>query len=500
MRHKFCFRYVRHGVSAKKASDMSRIGRIPLPLVAVQLPLIAISLLLSTPSYGQSWSSVLSSSRAADWSKAGLPSTLPDGETTPNPWTPPTRTQCTTSQCNAVSGGSVSTSSINAALASAPSGSYVLIPAGNFSLSGTISLVSNVTLRGSGAQATKLTGVNISTSGPSGQGSWSGGSLLSGAITRGATSVTIASGQTVPSAGRMAALSQCMAGFSAPNANYTHYAGGWVANCTGTISDPKGPWVCGGYSQCNRNGDRTGANPHFQGQIFWIPAGGVSGNTVTLDSPILSPLWSTGNSASLMWMNSAGTTGAGMEGFTSTGWIEMDGCYGCWMKGLRIIFTDSGPQLTSFVTRSLIANNYFASNSSSLHTIQMGAENDPTTYDSNVLMLNNIFVGGYIEQNGGNAGLVMAYNFFAETPKGSTGGDTYAGDFPHNPGGQHFMLREGNQSAMSWDDDTWTAHNFDTWFRNYAAGYDFVGGGTISQSYRRRRIFTLRQCHRKCNR
>ena len=41
-----------------------------------------------------SWSSILSPSRAINWGNAGLPATFPDGETTPNPWTPPTRTQC----------------------------------------------------------------------------------------------------------------------------------------------------------------------------------------------------------------------------------------------------------------------------------------------------------------------------------------------------------------------------------------------------------------------
>lgn len=444
------------------------------------MKLIACMLLCGVGLFSQPWSSILSSSRATDWSNAGLPATLPSGETTPNPWTPPTRTQCTTSQCNTVLGGTVTVSSINSAITSASAGTYVLIPSGTFSLSGTINMKSNVTLRGSGAQSTKISGATISTGSANGQGAWGGASLLSGSITKSATSVTIASGQTVPSAGRMAALSQCMAGMSAADANFTHYSGGdWVTNCNGTVADPSGPWVCGGFAQCNRNGNRGETNPHFQGEVFWIPSGGISGNTVTFDSPVHSPLWSTANSASLMWMDSPGTTGAGLEDFTSVGWIPLNGCYGCWMIGLRIIFTDSGPQLTSFVSRSLIANNYFAANSSDLHTIQLGAENDTTEYDSNVLILNNIFVGGYLEQNGGNSGLVMAYNFFGETPKNSTGGDSYAGDFPHNPGGQIFMLREGNQSAMSWDDDTWTAHNFSTWFRNWASGYDFISGGTI---------------------
>lgn len=444
-----------------------------------QLLLLLISLMLTLPSYGQPWSSILSSSRAIDWSKSGLPATLPGGETTPNPWTPPTRTQCVTSQCNAVSAGTVTVTSINSAISSAPAGTYVLIPVGTFSLSGTISLKSNVTLRGSGAQATKLTGSVSIRTGSSGQGAWGDASLLSGTVAKGATSVTIASGQAVPSAGRMAALTQCMTGFSAANAYFTRYSGGaWVTSCTGTISDPAGPWVCGGFAQCDRNGARGVTNPHFLGEIFWIPSGGVSGTTVSFTAPIKSPLWSTARTASLMWMNSPGTTGAGLENFTYVGWIKMEGCYGCWMQGLRIIFSDSNPQLTSWAANVLISNSYFAANGGGLHTIAMGYENDPTVYDTNVLLLNNIFVGCYLQQNGGNIGLVQAYNYFGETPKNSSGGDSYAGDFPHNPGGQMFMLREGNQITMSWDDDTWSTHNFNTWFRNWASGFDFVSGGT----------------------
>src|ERR1700733_8139664 len=99
-------------------------------------PLISMFFLFSTFSYGQAWSGILAPSRAVDWSKAGLPATLPDGETTPNPWTPPTRTQCSTSQCNTVSAGSVTAATINAAVSSAPAGTYVLIPSGNFAVGG----------------------------------------------------------------------------------------------------------------------------------------------------------------------------------------------------------------------------------------------------------------------------------------------------------------------------------------------------------------------------
>lgn len=423
------------------------------------------------PLRAASWSGILAPSRAIDWSNSGLPATLPNGETTPNPWTPPTRTQCVTSACNTVSGGNVTATTINAAIASAPPSTYVLIPPGTFNLNGDVDITKNyVTLRGSGAQATKLTGGSVRISGPA--GAWGNAGLLSGAIAKGAASVTIANGQSVPTGGRMAALAQCMSGFSAADARYTLYGGsGWVTSCTGTLSDPLGPWDCGGYAQCNRNGDRGETNPHFHGQVMWVS--NVVNNTVNFSLPIDSPLWSTNRSASLVWMNSPGVVGSGIEDMTLTNWVSLNGCYASWMKGLRVVFTNSAPTLTSFTSHVLIANNYFAGNSSGFHTISMGFENDPTQYDSDTLLLNNIFIATYIETNGGNSGYVQAYNYFA----GGDGG--YTGDFPHNPGGQVYMLREGNQLTMSWDDDTWTAHNFSTWFRNWASGYDALSNNTL---------------------
>jgi hypothetical protein len=440
-------------------------------------PLISILLLLPALSHGQSWSGILASSRAIDWSQSGLPATLPDGETTTNPWTPPTRSQCVTSQCNTVSGGSVTATTINAAISSAPGGTYVLIPAGTFAVGGTINMASNVTLRGSGAAATQLTGDTINW-GASGQGAWASGSLLTGTITNGTTSVTIATGQTVPTAGRMVALSQCMTNFSATDANYTHYSGGWVTSCTGTVVDPSGPWVCGGFSNCDRNGARGETNPHFQGQLFWIPTGGINGNTVNFSNPIDSPLWSTGNSASLMSMNGS-IVGAGLEDLTSVNWVGLTGCYACWMKGLRVIYPGGGPNLTQFVSHSLVANNYFVANNAigSLNGIEMGGENDPTIYDSDMLVINNIFYNVYMEEDGGNNALVLAYNYFAATEEGGT---DYSGEFPHNPGGQMFILREGNQSSMDWDDATWSARSFDTWFRNWDSCYDAASNTTVA--------------------
>ncbi len=82
---------------------------------------IQFALLLLLPVIAQAqdkWSGVISTSRAIDWTGAGLTATLPDGETAPNPWTPPPRsTICTltTSFAGMSSSSSFADSTVNAA-------------------------------------------------------------------------------------------------------------------------------------------------------------------------------------------------------------------------------------------------------------------------------------------------------------------------------------------------------------------------------------------------
>ncbi len=351
------------------------------------LPYLAMLLMFSALSYGQAWSGILSPSRGIDWSQAGLPASFPDGETTPNPWTPPTRTQCTTSACNTVSGGNVTSSTINAAISSAPAGTYVLIPAGTFALGGDVSLTaSNVTIRGSGAASTKLTGGNINI----GQGSWAGASLLTANPAKGATSITVAS---PPSAGRIAALEQCDDGFSAANANFTHYGSG--TSCTGSYSDTHGLWVCGLSSTCDRNGGTTN-NPHFQAHVVWIPAGGVSGNTVRLASPLMNSNWSTARTVSLMWYNGSGTVGSGVQGVTIVGSINFNGTYGCWVKGVRFISTSASLLMTYHMdAHSLVANSYIGNTTNGINYLVQWGYDGGEQAQSDFLFINNIIEGGF---------------------------------------------------------------------------------------------------------
>jgi Pectate lyase superfamily protein len=437
----------------------------------LRFPLISISLLFSVLSYGQS-SGILSSSRSNDWRHAGLPAIYPDNETTPNAWTPPTRSVCQT-----LSPG-VTTAQINTAISScSASHGVVLLNAGTYNLSGTINLANYVTLRGAGASKTTISGASIAT----GSTSFGNASLLTGNITQGSRTLTIANGQTAfPGAGRLAIMSQCDSGTTSATAGFMIYGGGgFNDNCAGSISDPALTrstatlWVCAGQRECSAS-DGGMTDPHAMSQVFWVS--GVSGSTITIDpsSMIEAPNWSTSRSAAVGWLGGASMVGAGVEDFTLLNKVAINGCYGCWMKGVRTITASGEIDLTAGVAHTLIANNYFGGSNGQVIIVLGGPASDAYKTDSDGLFLNNILDGTYIEEDGADHGLVLAYNYIR-----STGFSFLVNlDFSHNQDNQMLMLREGNIQGSSQDDDTHSAHNLNTFFRNWLSGYDFGSGVT----------------------
>src|SRR6478609_3062626 len=83
----------------------------------------------------QSWTPILSTTRAIDWSTAGLPASFTGKggsvvETTPNSWTPPTRTKCG-STINPSGNAATDLSNINTALSGCADGTYVELGSGS---------------------------------------------------------------------------------------------------------------------------------------------------------------------------------------------------------------------------------------------------------------------------------------------------------------------------------------------------------------------------------
>jgi len=102
-----------------------------------------LAFLLTIPCAAQTWSGVISTGRAIDWSNAGVSGGIPSGS-----WT----------QCGSTISAGASASTINTAIAACGTNQYVLLGAGTFNLtSGLIfDVVNNVALRGAGANQTLL--------------------------------------------------------------------------------------------------------------------------------------------------------------------------------------------------------------------------------------------------------------------------------------------------------------------------------------------------------
>lgn len=443
-------------------------------------PLISILLLFPTLSYGQAWSGILSSSRAINWSNAGLPATLPDGETTPNPWTPPTRkTICAT--LNPVGGGSDDGPQILSAIAGCANGTVVLLNPGTFTIlsntmlsPGYTSGHNNVTVRGSGPMSTT---VNLSGSSAYLQlgASATGGPvpLTSAAsnYTVGSTSIIVMTASP-PVAGEIGYINQCDTGYTG-------------TPCAGTHADNGGIYICGNDHICDTelNGD-IGSN-NIQWQTVLITSvnangsGGCSGGAGTycigISPGLYMPNWAYAQSPLLNWKSPAYVAiGMGLEDMTITEnnaynqAVTFGGAYASWIKGVRFVGAGSNRAVAfSFSKNCLFVNNYIYANtptafsSSATTAINQGQDSDD-------LILNNILVSGIaVEGEGNDEGIVIAYNYNRDVL------NTYyqSPDFQHS-GEANFILREGNQFYMSEEDDTWSTHNFNTYFRSYISCWD----------------------------
>lgn len=442
--------------------------------------LLVVVLVTSSFAYPQQpWSSILNSSRAIDWSHAGLPATLPDGETTPNPWTPPTRPACTSGQAGITvpvpSGTSFSSiaTAMNNCSAANPAGSYLQLGAGSFTVSGVAYLNSApyVTLRGSGPMSTTL---NFSSGATLqfGQGGSRGGGTVSSSTAKGTSSVTLTGvSGSAPSVGQLAWFNQCDTGFSGsaqPTLGYN--------NCSnGSYSDNGAIFVCGGTTLCNSNGTGSGAGgqtSQYQNVLITsVTNNGGGSYTIGFSPGLYLPNWSTSNTAAMYWQTSGVAFGNGLEDLTvaysGSSDVKLIDAYASWIQGVRFLGQNGNDQVyIGYSKNCLFSNNYLfgATPSSMAGGSQIGIER----FDSDDLLLNNIAEqGGFLEGQGSEQGNVVAYNYSknVSTPY------VQATDYHHDnwSSGVAFVLNEGNQVNSIIDDDTWGTGDLNTFFRNWAS-------------------------------
>jgi|HubBroStandDraft_1064217.scaffolds.fasta_scaffold10796_1 hypothetical protein len=452
---------------------------------------VLVFFLLSSPCFGQAWSNIISPGRAIDWTGAGLPPTLPDGETTPNPWTPPTRVQCTSysgypSAITGTGNAATDAAALNAALVACKQGSGrngVYIPiTGTFNFGGTASgsggcysgssyyciefySVNGVTLRGSGPQSTFIDlsgGANIPFGGAFGNGScsWTAG------YAAGTTSITV-TGCSGPAlaANQVISLQQCDSGYSGPNCT------------TGSATDNGWIYVCGFNTACQRGGEGTGNIPEqVQNVLVTSVTGACSSScTVHFTPGIYLPNWTSAQSPTIAWqVSSTGSTpyGNGLEdltvyttGSTTNDAVSFDHNYASWIKGVRFVGAGALDPLYVYVDKNcLVTNNYMFSDVAIDGSYPSGMREGG---DSDDLVVNNFMASGIPwEGTGSMEGDVIAYNFTRDEFTSYV-----LATFEHNAG-DAYLLYEGNQTPSIQEDDTHGTHDLETLFRNQLIGWE----------------------------
>lgn len=435
---------------------------------------IALVILLCFSGYlqGQSWSGILDPSRAIDWSRAGVVGGIPTN-----------RTECVTSQCTTVAGGTVTTASVNAAIASAPSNTYVLIPAGTFTITGGITFAgkSNITLRGSGSNSTFLsfTGGNSGCGGgnhdltacgsdinymggPSNAANWTAG------YAKGATSITLSS------------VTNLKVGYPL------------VLDQIDDSADTGGLWVgCEAQnSRCGNDGpsgyQRTNGGARGQQQMVTVTdcrsdhstalGAACNATTVTITPGLYAANWRSSQSPGAWWATIP-VFADGVEDLSADHTSGGDGilffnCSGCWVKGVRSVRnTTTG---TAWFHVSLYLCNHCAVRDSYFYGYEGDSYTVPASIASDALIENNIFQRpGGIVFNSDCEGCVIAYNFSVNLGASPA---TWLSSSHWYHSVNLFTLDEGNIGAGLYADGYHGSHVLNTAFRNRWDGREQSNG------------------------
>ncbi len=442
---------------------------------------------------GQSlWSGVIDPSRAINWSSVGANIST-------------TRTQCTTSACQTVSSGTtVTAASTQAALSSAPQNSYVLLPAGTFTMNANLWVPSYVTLRGAGSNSTLLNFTASSGNGPAGCGghvlcasstdvnyaggpsntaSWTGTNGVTGTYTQGATSIILSS-VTNLAVGSPIVLDQV---------DDQHDNGGLYIGCeigTGYSGNPPGDDspACATFAHTNGFERGTGSLSTIRGQQQIVNVTSISGSgpyTVGITPGIYAPNWRSSQSPGAWWATSP-TFAAGFEDFyynmTNSGGtgIDMFNCTGCWVKGVAAVTESSGG--TGWHSVGFDICNHCTVRDS-YHYGYTGDDYGFAVYiGSDILIENNIgqYPGEGMFNNSDCEGCVATYNFSVGTLYTSSSNWLEQPNDFH--GIQLYALYEGNIDAGLYADAIHGSHGLNTYFRNRWDGREQNGSNATSNN------------------
>jgi hypothetical protein len=324
----------------------------------------------------------------------------------------------------------------------------VSLSSGTFLINGSLSVPSNVSLRGQGANQTILnakgTGGGSVVALGSGSPSASSSVSITGGTSQGSTSISLSStsGITVGSHLIITELN---------DPSFVSIAGS-EGSCTWCDSDLwNGTRAAGQIVQVTSvSGQSVGISPG----LF------ISYNLTPLATPISNMTQSAGVENLQVYANN---TGYGQN-------FGMTECTGCWISGVEGNYTDGNQATAAFSYHSEIVNSYFSN--AYLHT--------PGTYDSDVdlesystgmLVQNNILERLHVSimLEWGPSGNVIAYNYMF----GNFDSSAPSMIMPNlNTHGAHPMynLFEGNVGAAMHTDSIWGSTSDNTSFRNWMLG------------------------------
>jgi len=432
--------------------------------------LLSLFIVLCHPTWSraQAWSGIISSGRAIDWSTAGIPGGIPARPTVCTNWyngsgVPGSGTGNNgdyyfridvghaSAEYKKASGAWATTGNefyadVNTALGACGSGNVVYLNAGTYYVSANITVPSNVTLRGAGANSTTLSAngsgaavVYLGSNYPN----FSNAVSITGGTSVGSTRITVSNAANI-TVGSYLVIDQLNDGVIVTNA-------GSEGTCT---------WCDGGQA----NGT------YSQGQIVEVE--GVSGTTIAI-----SPALYTSYTLTPLATPFTATKYAGVESLqiyaTNSGYaanFQFYGCAYCWVNGVEGNYSDGDHIDTDWSYHGEIVNSYFSN--AYLHT--------PGSADSCV-NLRNKSTGMLVQNNilerlhvslmleWGAAGNVIAYNytlgnFDSGSPNVVMGAIDMHGAHPQ------FNLFEGNDTNVLGQDNIWGSHANNTSFRNYIRG------------------------------
>jgi hypothetical protein len=420
---------------------------------------------LSDVSYGDAgpggtpWSGIVATTRAIDWSKAGVPGGIPN------------RTQ----QCGAtVAAYSGTADAINAAISACGDNQYVLLGAGTFNLTTgiTFNAKSNVTLRGAGADKTSLafTAANACGGIPGDICVWNADGNYSRGVentanwtagyAQGATAITLDT-TTNLSVGGLIMLDQ-LADATDDGTIYQAIVQG--LNCV----------------KCNQPG-RLGRP---QTQIVKVTA--IAGNQVTITPGLYMPNWRAGQKPGAWWGTTLPIVGDGVEDLsidsggvqTGGGVIAFINGYGNWVKGVRTLDAADHHVIFWQSAHNTVQSSYFYGSQGHDGTFSQ-SYGTGGYLSSDELVENNIFqhVGSPL-MNEADQGEVYGYNYAIDDFNGSEPSWPLPSSDHHAPG-DTYILWEGNNGFDLMEDNIHGPADFITAFRNRWSGWQ---AGIVFQS------------------